>query len=223
MADITENEIELEKIIYEVEKGIKDLGKNKKGIEARGGADLLKNRIDRLKQVLRSYKIDLRELPKNELIKYKSKVKNYEEQIKKLENDLNWVEKVASDGNTIGSPIDSNNNNDEKLKNDVEYQSVLKKAKETQQQDIKITKGILQTVIETNNVGTSALEEMKIQEDQMNRIINDMDIIDGNLKLATRQMRAFARKMATDKIILGLILLIVAGIIVVIVYKTIKK
>ncbi|KAN0012557.1 hypothetical protein ACTFIU_007864 [Dictyostelium citrinum] len=217
MADITENEIELDKIIFEVEKGIKDLGKNKKGIEARGGADLIKNRINRLKQVLRSYKIDLRELPKNELIKYESKVKNYEEQIKKLENDLNWVEKISSDGNTIGVPIESNNNNnnDEKLKNDVEYQSVLKKAKETQQQDIKITKGILHTVIETNNVGTSTLEEMKVQEEQMNRIKNDMEIIDGNLKLATRQMRAFARKMATDKIILGLILLIVAGIIVV--------
>ncbi|KAM9942513.1 hypothetical protein ACTFIT_005896 [Dictyostelium discoideum] len=195
MADIIENEIELDKIIKEVEKNIKDLRKNKKDIESRGGVDLIKNRINRSKQILRSYKIDLRELPKTELAKYDSKVNDYEEQIKKLENDFNWVENIMVN-NESGS-------------------SVTK-------QDKKITNGILQTVIETNNIGTTTLAEMNIQEEQINRIKNDMDLIDSNLKLATRQMRSIARKMATDKIILGLILLIIAGIIVVIVYKTLK-
>ncbi|EAL64759.1 hypothetical protein DDB_G0285369 [Dictyostelium discoideum AX4] len=63
---------------------------------------------------------------------------------------------------------------------------------------------------------------MNIQEEPIYRIKNDMDLIDSNLKLAPRQMRSIARKMATDKIILGLILLIIAGKNVVIVYKTFK-
>ncbi|KAM9977096.1 hypothetical protein ACTFIR_010952 [Dictyostelium discoideum] len=226
MADITENEIELDKIIKEVEKSIKDLGKNKKNIEFRGGVELVKNRINRSKQILRSYRIDLREIPKTESAKYDSKVNNYEEQIKKLENDLNWVENIM-DNNESGSSVNSNNknnnDNNENLKNDIQYQNVMKKAKDIQEQDKKITNGILQTVIETNNIGTATLVEMNIQEEKIKRINNDMDVIDGNLKLATRQMRSMARKMATDKIILGLILLIIAGIIVVIVYKTLKK
>ncbi|KAN0001006.1 hypothetical protein ACTFIZ_001446 [Dictyostelium cf. discoideum] len=225
MADITENEIELDKIIKEVEKSIKDLGKNKKSTEFRGVAELIKNRINRSKQILRSYRLDLRELPKKELANYDSKVKNYEEQIKKLENDLNWVENILVNNDNNNNDNDNNNNNNNNNNdnnNDIQYQNVMKKAKDIQQQDIKTTKGILQTVIETNNIGTATSEQMKIQEEQINRIKNDMDVIDSNLKLATRQMRSIARKMATDKIILGLILLIVAGIIVVIVYKTLK-
>ncbi|KAM9990588.1 hypothetical protein ACTFIY_006649 [Dictyostelium cf. discoideum] len=222
MADIIENEIELEKIIKEVEKSIKDLGKNKKNIDSGGGVDLIKNRIIRLKHILRSYKIDLREIPKTELAKYDSKVNNYEEQIKKIENDLNWVENIMVNNESGSSNNNNNDNNNENLKNDVQYQNVMKKAKDIQQQDIKTTNGILQTVIETNNIGTATLQEMKIQEEKIKKINNDMDVIDSNLKLATRQMRSIARKMATDKIILGLILLIVAGIIVVIVYKTLK-
>ncbi|KAM9955922.1 hypothetical protein ACTFIW_002130 [Dictyostelium discoideum] len=227
MADITENEIELDKIIKEVEKSIKDLGKNKKNIESRGGVELVKNRINRSKQILRSYRIDLREIPKTESAKYDSKVNNYEEQIKKLENDLNWVENIMDNNENTSNNKNNNSNNDnnnnENLKNDIQYQNVMKKAKDIQEQDKKITNGILQTVIETNNIGTATLVEMNIQEEQIKRINNDMDVIDGNLKLATRQMRSMARKMATDKIILGLILLIIAGIIVVIVYKTLKK
>ncbi|KAN0048107.1 hypothetical protein ACTA71_002502 [Dictyostelium dimigraforme] len=217
MSDMADNEIELDKIIHEVVIGIKKYGKYKKGVD---GIDHLKNRIDRAKQILRSYKLDLRELPKIEIVKYDSKVKNYEEQIKKLENDLNWVENIGNDGGVIVK----NKNNDEMLKNqDQEYQNIMKRAKDTQQQDNKITKGILETVIETNNIGTSTLEEMKRQEDQIISIQKDMEEIDGNLKLATRQMRSFARKMATDKIIMGFILLIIVGIIAIIVYKSIKK
>ncbi|KAK5580720.1 hypothetical protein RB653_000744 [Dictyostelium firmibasis] len=217
MADLQENEMDFEKIVREVEIGIKDLSKNKRGIEARGGAELLKNRLTRAKQILRSYKLDFRELPKTEQKPYQDKANQYEEQIKTLENDLNWAEKNSENGG--GS---NNNNNNGQSTIDTEYQEIMQKAKKTQLQDIDTTHRILQEVNQINEVGTSTLEEMAVQEDQMKRIQKDMEEIDGNLKLATRQMRAFARKMATDKIIMGLVLLIVAAIIFVIVYSIVK-
>ncbi|KAN0012580.1 hypothetical protein ACTFIU_007887 [Dictyostelium citrinum] len=219
MADLQENEMDFEKIVREVEIGIKDLSKNKRGIEARGGAELLRNRITRAKQILRSYKLDFRELPKTEQKPYQDKANQYEEQIKTLENDLNWAEKNGENGGG-GSNNNSNNNNNQSI--DTEYQETMQKAKKIQQQDIDTTHRILAEVGQINEVGTSTLEEMAVQEEQMKRIQKDMEEIDGNLKLATRQMRAFARKMATDKIIMGLVLLIVAAIIFVIVYSIVK-
>ncbi|KAN0041766.1 hypothetical protein ACTFIV_004316 [Dictyostelium citrinum] len=218
MADLQENEMDFEKIVREVEIGIKDLSKNKRGIEARGGAELLRNRITRAKQILRSYKLDFRELPKTEQKPYQDKANQYEEQIKTLENDLNWAEKNSENGG--GGSNNNSNNNNQSI--DTEYQETMQKAKKIQQQDIDTTHRILAEVGQINEVGTSTLEEMAVQEEQMKRIQKDMEEIDGNLKLATRQMRAFARKMATDKIIMGLVLLIVAAIIFVIVYSIVK-
>ncbi|KAN0048106.1 hypothetical protein ACTA71_002501 [Dictyostelium dimigraforme] len=218
MADLQENEMDFEKIVREVEIGIKDLSKNKRGIEARGGAELLRNRLTRAKQILRSYKLDFRELPKTEQKPYQDKANQYEEQIKTLENDLNWAEKNSENGG--GGSNNNNNSNGQSI--DSEYQETMQKAKKIQQQDIDTTQRILAEVGQINEVGTSTLEEMAVQEEQMKRIQKDMEEIDGNLKLATRQMRAFARKMATDKIIMGLVLLIVAAIIFVIVYSIVK-
>ncbi|KAM9977095.1 hypothetical protein ACTFIR_010951 [Dictyostelium discoideum] len=220
MADLQENEMDFEKIVREVEIGIKDLSKNKRGIEARGGAELLRNRIGRAKQILRSYKLDFRELPKNEQKPYQDKANQYEEQIKTLENDLNWAEKNSENGGGGGGGGSGGGNNSQSI--DAEYQETMQKAKKIQQQDIDATHRILSEVGQINEVGTSTLEEMAVQEEQMKRIQKDMEEIDGNLKLATRQMRAFARKMATDKLIMGLVLLIVAAIIFVIVYSIVK-
>ncbi|KAK5580719.1 hypothetical protein RB653_000743 [Dictyostelium firmibasis] len=224
MADIQEYEIELDKIIYEIGNSIKNLRKYKNSLEVTGGIDLLKNRLKRAKWVLRSLKLDLKELSEFEIKKYQSKVNKYEEQIKTLENDLNWIEKVGNEESGDLKIDDSNiKNNNGILKNDNEYQDIMKKAKNFQENDKKITTSTLETIIKVNEIGTSTLGEMAIQEGQMKRIQNDMNEIDSNLKLATRQMRSFARKMATDKIILGFILLIIAGIIVLIVYSTIKS
>ncbi|EGC38842.1 hypothetical protein DICPUDRAFT_75576 [Dictyostelium purpureum] len=216
MADFQETEAEFESIAKELELGIKNLSKNRRDVA--GTVALLRNRLTRAKQILRSYKLDFRELPKGDQKPFQEKANEYEEKLKKLENDLNWAERDDGSGSPAAATVQSNG---VQTQNE-ETTQILNQAKNIQKKDLDAVRRIEMDVANMNQAGTSTLEEMAVQEEQMKRIQKDMEEVDSNLKLATRQMRAFARKMATDKIIMGLILLIVIAIIFVIIYTIVR-
>jgi hypothetical protein len=57
----------------------------------------------------------------------------------------------------------------------------------------------------------------------MKGIYSNVDKIEGDLKRADKIMRAFMRRMATDKLVLCFILLIIIGIITIIAWQATKK
>eukprot|EP01132_Coremiostelium_polycephalum_P006637 gene6637-8210_t len=210
-------EADFQSIVEEIDRGIKALNpsaKNRKEFEIKTKVDLLRNRLNRAKQILRSYKIDIREIEKAHQPKYTAKATQFEERIKALENELNWAEKQNENGGLGAAGAEQTPHDD--------YQSTMQQAKNIQKEDLTRVNHILQEVTTISQEGQATLEEMAIQEEQMKKIDKDFNEIDANLKLATRQMRVFARKMATDKIIMGLVLLIVLAIIFVIVWSIVK-
>ncbi|KAF2073089.1 hypothetical protein CYY_005613 [Polysphondylium violaceum] len=212
--DLSEYEADFESIANEIDAGVRDLNRNKKAFDVRQKAELLRNRLQRARQILKSYRIDFRELPKAEQTNYQAKATTYEERLKTLENDLNWAEKQSENGG-LGAPQAQSS-----VQGD--YEQTMAQAKAIQKKDIDAVTRIAAEVDIINQTGTATLEEMAVQDEQLKRIEKGMNEVDSNLKLATRQMRAFARKMATDKIIMGLVLLIVIAIIFVIVYSIVK-
>ncbi|KAK5580717.1 hypothetical protein RB653_000741 [Dictyostelium firmibasis] len=171
MNDLKENESEFENIVKEIELGIKDHRKYKK-VEI----ESLNNLIDRGKQILKSYKLDIRELPKTKQKPFQDKLNKYEEHIKTLENSLNWV-----DNKNLTTTTN-------------EYQKMMVESKEIQQKDLKTVGKLLNKINEINNIGSPVLNEMAKQEEQMKRIDSNMEKVDNNLKMGNKYLNAIERR-----------------------------
>lgn len=76
---------------------------------------------------------------------------------------------------------------------------------------------------QTIQVGQKTNETLKQQTEQLATVDENLDLIESNLLRADKQIRIFLRRMATDKVILGLILLVVLAIIITIVVAVIKN
>ncbi|GAM20967.1 hypothetical protein SAMD00019534_041420 [Acytostelium subglobosum LB1] len=218
MSDLDEYENEIRSLLEEIDRGIKEITRasgKKQQFDVRAKAEMLEGRLKRANAVLKSFRADYRELEKKDQGPYATKATQFEETLKTLKNELEWACKQSENGGLGAAGAQSSPQDD--------YQQTMVQAKRIQAEDIDATGRIASQVVTINQVGQATLEEMAIQEEKMKQINKSMDEIDGNLKLAQRQMRAFARKMATDKLIMGLVLLIVLAIIFVIIWKIVKK
>ncbi|CAD6341276.1 unnamed protein product [Miscanthus lutarioriparius] len=76
-----------------------------------------------------------------------------------------------------------------------------------------------QTVQETMNVGTETAAALKAQTEQMSRVVNELDSIHFSIKKASQLVKEIGRQVATDRCIVAMLFLIVAGVIAVIIVK----
>ncbi|KAK8475992.1 hypothetical protein V6N13_046992 [Hibiscus sabdariffa] len=77
-------------------------------------------------------------------------------------------------------------------------------------------------VNETVDIGTDTAAALKEQTEQMSRIVNDLDTIQFSMKKGAKLVKEIGRQIATDKCILSLLFLIVAGIIAIITVKLVN-
>lgn len=92
-----------------------------------------------------------------------------------------------------------------------------------QDMSLAATDRIKRTIAETTEIGVITSTALKGQGEQITRISENVDQAETNLKRADKQLRAFMRRMATDRIFLVLIFLTLVAIITIIVYKTVAK
>ena len=96
-------------------------------------------------------------------------------------------------------------------------------AKAVQEQSLASTgraKAVLQQTIE---VGTTAAATLKAQGQQLQDVDKDIDTLESNLRKAAQQIRAYIRKLATDKVVLLMVLLVLLGILAVIITPLVSK
>lgn len=74
-------------------------------------------------------------------------------------------------------------------------------------------------VHDTINVGTETTSALKAQTEQMSRIVNELDSIHFSIKKATQLVKEIGRQVATDRVIMAFLFLIVMGVIAVIIVK----
>ncbi|CAL5040854.1 unnamed protein product [Urochloa decumbens] len=79
-----------------------------------------------------------------------------------------------------------------------------------------------QTVQETINVGTETAAALKAQAEQMSRVVNELDSIHFSIKKASKLVKEIGRQVATDRCIMAMLFLIVAGVIAVIIVKIVN-
>ena len=98
-------------------------------------------------------------------------------------------------------------------------QEVIQEASKVQDASLNKVKRMQQTVEESRQVGAATAIRLKGQTEQLKNIDTDIMKVKSNLSRADLLLRAFMRKMMTDKLIMGFMLLIFIGIVVIVIYK----
>lgn len=102
-------------------------------------------------------------------------------------------------------------------------QQVLEKGAKIQDESIKSLDRTIGVIEQTKNLGSETAQALAAQTEQLGRISEGVDEVESNLQQANKQLRAFARKIATDKIIMVFLCLIVCAIIAIIIIKVVDN
>ena len=170
--------------------------------------------MERANLALRSYKVELIDLPKEYKRRYEEQMKGHKTHMEEIQQKLKWVKSEADRSNLLGPGAEMAPMSDSQYVN---------KANELQDDSLKSLARSKAVVEDATNIGAETATSLKAQTEQLNRISKDVDSIANNLKLAEKQLRSFVRRMATDKLILCLLCCIVCAIIALIVVSVVKK
>lgn len=219
--EITYLDEELADICGEIRKGIDDITSAKKMLpdKREEKVNYLNGRISRARQVYHSFKVELRELNKDELREYEQKGAAHNQTISKLVNDLNWAKQAGERDDLLsGAKSGGKFNPDE-----ASAMQIVEQARGVQDESMNSVARSQRLVDQAEKIGVETASKLKDQTDQMKRIYSQVDNIEGNLARADKIMREFVKRMATDKLVLCFILLILVGIITIVAWKATHK
>ena len=94
---------------------------------------------------------------------------------------------------------------------------MLDEAQRIQGKDLDAVRRMQRVVANTEEGAAATMATMQQQTEQIGKIHQDLEEIDDTLKMATSELSRYMRRLATDKVILGFIGLIVIGILVIII------
>ncbi|KAJ1619892.1 hypothetical protein T492DRAFT_1082129 [Pavlovales sp. CCMP2436] len=172
-------------------------------------------RMQRAKQVLHSYKVEMRELSKEDAFLYDQKCKGHLATLQKLNTDLSWAksegERVELMQHPGGESADT-----------MSAQALIGRGAQIQEQSLASTARSKRLIEESRSVGVETATKLHTQTEQLRNIDEDIMKVESNLKRADMLIRAFLRRMATDKFIMVFMFLIVIGILTIIIYKAVN-
>jgi len=213
MADLSvvdDSVVEINGLLDEVNDRLTRLKKAKNANAGKKNDDVafMRNRMDRAKKALRTMRVEIRELPKVEQKPHNERAQALEDRINQMVLDIDWFEKDQPEG---GPPAA-----------DLSHHEILNKAKNIQEGDINTIHGVLRNIEETKEIGANTLVKLNDQTNQMINIDKGVDEVSSNLKLASRYMKTFVRRLASDKIFMGFIFLIFVAVVFIIVWSIVK-
>jgi len=204
---VTEINALLEEVSTKLEKLKK--GKNVNPSKRADEIGYMKDRLDRAKKSLKSMRVEIREMSRVDQKPHNEKAQQLEDKINQLLLDVEWVEKDEP-----GAPDQSP---------ELDHKKIVDKALNIQNDDIETLHRVSRTVETTKQIGAETLDKMNQQREQIINIDKGVDEVSSNIQLASRHLRTFVRRLATDKIIMGFVLLIFVAVVFIIVWKAVKK
>lgn len=96
-------------------------------------------------------------------------------------------------------------------------------ASQVQKDSLKSTERSKNIIQETLTVGREANENLAAQTNQLMAIEEGVDRVDGNVRKAGKQIKTFMKRVATDRIIIGLFVLVILAVIASFVIPTVIK
>ena len=213
--EIRDYDEELAALVEELSNGL--LGLQEKAGKKSSARDIaaksekiheLSSRMQRAKQVLQSFKVELRDRPREQAIGFDTKGREYQQRLQTMFTELQAA-KEDNERQQVGV----------RSVDEMTTQEVMQEATKVQDQSMLKVKRMQQQVEESRAVGIATAQKLKGQTDQLKSIDADIMKVKSNLARADVLLRAFMRKMATDKLIMGFMCLIFIGVIVIIVFQ----
>jgi SNARE protein len=126
----------------------------------------------------------MRELPPDKRGIWVEKTKSYENQLAKLQQDINWAISSAERDGPGGRP---------KQADEMNAKEMTKAGIEIQGQSLQSTARAKAAIATTIQIGTETFDVLKQQSEQLKGIDENVDKVESNLKRADKQLRAFLR------------------------------
>ena len=207
--EIAYYEEELTDLLAEVGRGLDALhGKKLSGQARIEKVAEMGNRLQRAKQVLHSYKVEMRDLPRERSGPYDAKAREFHATMQGYHADLtaarNEAERAAVGVKTV---------------DEMSTTEVLQEAGKVQDQSLSAITRMKQNIAASREVGANTAQQLESQTAQLKNIDADIMKVKSNLARGDLLLRAFMRKIATDKIIQVFMLLIFIGVVVIIIWK----
>mmetsp|Transcript_28860 Transcript_28860/g.60607 ORF Transcript_28860/g.60607 Transcript_28860/m.60607 type:complete len:206 (-) Transcript_28860:1435-2052(-) len=195
---------ELTNLSNEIQSGIDELKKNAKRFSPdvrNEKVAYLQDRVNRSKDVLASFRVELREVLKEAgratYSDYEAKGKVHNANVNKLATDLETF-RVAEEKKELLKGA--------KAKKGVEEEkggnATIEKAKEVQHQTAAALGRGAQLVQKMEEVGLETNLHLKSQTEQMKNTNADVEKVDAGIAAAQKAVKDIARKMASDKMIM---------------------
>jgi len=206
-------EEDIEKLCADIRKGIDGLPKMN-ATDKQNKVAYLNGRVNRVKQLYKEFKLEMRDLSKVEADPWNKKAKAFMDTINKLNQDLTWSQdkdSLTGGANPVAQDPDA-----------MTTQQILEKGEKIQKDDLTSLDRTLQTIEQSKETGVAIGQKLAEQTEQLAKIHEGIHEVNAYLKLASKELRAFARRTATDKLIMGFVCLIVLGIIFIIIWSAVK-
>jgi len=156
--------------------------------------------MERAMTYYRSMRTELVELPVEQRQIYNQKISGHKRVIDDINCHMKWLKPTA----TVTAA----------LNHVPSTRDVINATKKTTDDSVESLSRSKRIVEDTKIIGASVANALKEQTEILTGVNTDVDKIESNLGMADKQIRAFVRRMMTDKIILAFLCLIVIGIIV---------
>lgn len=167
----------------------------------------------RLKNAINSYRLEMRSLPLEEQAGHVSKIAMFEEGLKQCRAQIDW-KRLDAESHTAGaSKSFANPDMDD---GPVTMEQAVAIAERTQGESAASLGRSMGMVLQAEQVGIAALERMHAQEEQLNRIGEDVEDIKANIARSRKLLGQIARSAAGDRCIQMLCVLITICVMVMI-------
>jgi len=214
-ADVDDYHEQLLENCQQVDQSIANLGSGIDGMSLEEEIAEVKQQLKWCKQLLMSYRVELRDLTTVQQATYRQKTKSHTQRLQQLQVDLNMAVKEAQRRDLL--PASGVGNGEMGTRETLAYGEELQMQS---QASVSRSRAMVEDTIE---VAANTATTLQGQTEQITRIRTGVETVESNMKRADRQLRIFMRRMMTDKIILCLLFCVVIGVVLVIVYSSINK
>lgn len=216
MADIQYWDDEFAETLDSLRKSVRGLNSIKTTSAKTGAIQECEAAADRLNNLKRTFKLELRQLPKGEQGTYQEKLAGYEKELMQLRQEIKWAKTedqksslMASSSRKKGGESGENVTRDEMLTGALEVQGKTK----------NVAARILKEIEDTKRVGGAIVEDLDAQTKTIKDVTDSVNKMEDDMVRANLLLRTFIRRMMTDKLIMVFALLIFFGVVFAVIYN----
>ncbi|GLD95709.1 hypothetical protein PINS_up004387 [Pythium insidiosum] len=179
---------------------------------------MAEKKLKEIVELKKGYQLALRQAPRDQAKQFRDKFEEHSARVEELSSEVKWArtehersglfgERTASGSNAKGGAPTSN-------------KELLDRALNVQKKTEQSLMSTQKMVEQSKEVAIATGEQLREQRQQIVTITDEVMRMEDNLTRADRLIRTFARRMATDRLILFLAFLVFVGIAVIVIYKS---